>query len=173
MKSRYSPNDVHSHGMPSWRLSIGMASTRESICASASRSSGLVGARVSEQFPKITVVTPCCGEYVQSGSHVTCASKWQWLSMNPGATTRSVASIVRRAEPDSRPTSATFPSAMPTSAVNDGMPEPSATLPFLMSRSYIAPLLSALRSGPLPLAARLPRSERKGKRRAGGGRGRE
>jgi hypothetical protein len=32
------------------------------------------GASDSEQLPKMTVVAPCCGEKVQSGSHVTCAS---------------------------------------------------------------------------------------------------
>ena len=72
-----------------------MASTRESIMARASWSSGFTGASVREQLPKMTLVTPCCGENVQSGSHVTWASKWQWLSMNPGATTRSSASMVR------------------------------------------------------------------------------
>ena len=32
------------------------------------------GASESEQLPKITVVAPCCGEKVHSGSHVTWAS---------------------------------------------------------------------------------------------------
>jgi hypothetical protein len=34
----------------------------------------LTGASDSEQLPKMTVVAPCSGEKVQSGSQVTCAS---------------------------------------------------------------------------------------------------
>ena len=50
---------------------MGIASTRDSIMASASWSSGRAGASPSEQLPKITVVTPWFGEKVQSGSQVT------------------------------------------------------------------------------------------------------
>ena len=49
--------------------------------------------------------------------------------MNPGATTRPEASIVRLAEaPASLPTAAIFPPRTPTSAVNQGAPVPSTTL---------------------------------------------
>ena len=38
------------------------------------RAARLTGARLSEQLPKITLVAPCSGEKVQSGSQVTWAS---------------------------------------------------------------------------------------------------
>src|SRR5215469_4718302 len=57
--------------------------------------------------------------------------------MNPGATTRPAASIVRLpAAPLCFPTPTIFPPCTATSAWNDGSPEPSTTRPFLMSRSY-------------------------------------
>src|SRR5262252_1888649 len=57
--------------------------------------------------------------------------------MNPGATTRPSASIVRlAAAPAYLPTPTILPSWTATSAANAGSPEPSTTRPFLMSRSY-------------------------------------
>src|SRR5215469_3672395 len=57
--------------------------------------------------------------------------------MNPGATTRPCASIVRlAAAPLYLPTPTIFPFCTATSAWNAGSPEPSTTRPFLMSRSY-------------------------------------
>src|SRR5262252_2541269 len=57
--------------------------------------------------------------------------------MNPGATTRPCASIVRlAAAPLYLPTPTIFPLWIATSAWNAGSPEPSTTRPFLMSRSY-------------------------------------
>ena len=41
----------------------------------------------SEQLPLMTVVAPWKQEKVHSGSQSAWASKWQWLSMKPGATT--------------------------------------------------------------------------------------
>src|SRR5215469_13659124 len=56
--------------------------------------------------------------------------------MNPGATTRPSASIVRLADaPAYLPTPTIFPPCTATSARNAGSPEPSTTVPFLMSRS--------------------------------------
>src|SRR5438874_7658504 len=56
--------------------------------------------------------------------------------MKPGATARPAASIVLLAGPDNLPISTILPSLTPTSPRNDGMPEPSTTRPFLISRSY-------------------------------------
>src|SRR6266481_10103856 len=56
--------------------------------------------------------------------------------MNPGATTRPAASIVRVAGPLNLPISAILPSLTPTSPRNAGIPEPSTMRPFLISRSY-------------------------------------
>jgi hypothetical protein len=58
------------------------------------------------------------------------------LSINPGATAWPAASIVFVAGPDSLPISAILPSLTPTSPRKAGMPEPSTTRPFLISRSY-------------------------------------
>src|SRR4029079_15574590 len=108
------------------------------------------GASASEQLPKTTVVAPCCGEKEHNGSHVTCASKWQWLSTKPGETTCPSASSVRRAGPLSLPSSAILPFFTATSPWNAGMPEPSTTRPFLISRScaiVIPFLVSSLQPG--------------------------
>src|SRR6266446_6539070 len=57
--------------------------------------------------------------------------------MNPGATTRPSASIVRlAAAPAYLPTPTILPFCTATSAANAGSPEPSTTRPFLISRSY-------------------------------------
>src|ERR1700710_1942240 len=56
--------------------------------------------------------------------------------MNPGATTRPSALIVRRAEALDLPTPTIFPSCTATSAWNKGSPEPSAIRAFLINRSY-------------------------------------
>src|SRR5437773_2857206 len=56
--------------------------------------------------------------------------------MNPGATTRPDASIVRLArDPESRPTAAIFPPRTPTSARNQGAPVPSTTRALVNKRS--------------------------------------
>ena len=57
--------------------------------------SGLTGASDSEQLPITTVVTPCSSDGVASPSQHSCGSKWVWMSMKPGLTTRPVASITR------------------------------------------------------------------------------
>ena len=71
----------------------GMSSTDSIISARYSRSSGLQGANVTPQLPITTVVTPCQHDEVPIGSHASWASRWVWMSTNPGVTMRSVASI--------------------------------------------------------------------------------
>src|SRR5688572_1105517 len=57
--------------------------------------------------------------------------------MKPGATTRSLASMVLFALAETRPTSAMRPCAMATSARRAGAPVPSTICPSLMMRSYV------------------------------------
>src|SRR5262245_51455793 len=57
------------------------------------------------------------------------------MSMKPGATTRSVASIVRSARADTSPTATMRPSFTATSARSPGAPVPSTTVPPRMTRS--------------------------------------
>src|SRR5437762_4356941 len=66
--------------------------------------------------------------------------------MKPGATARPAASIVLLAGPDNLPISTILPSLTPTSPRNAGMPEPSTTRPFLISKSYAIGFLLALGS---------------------------
>src|SRR4051795_9518423 len=66
--------------------------------------------------------------------------------MNPGATARPAASIVLLAGPDNLPISTILPSLTPTSPRKAGMPEPSTTRPFLISKSYAIGFLLALGS---------------------------
>src|SRR2546428_3589889 len=56
--------------------------------------------------------------------------------MNPGATTRPSALMVRVAASLNFPTPTIFPWCTATSAWNEGPPDPSTTRPFVMSRSY-------------------------------------
>src|SRR5689334_20215919 len=61
------------------------------------------------------------------------------MSTNPGQTKRPPASITRAAgSAPSRPTAATRPSAIPTSAPNHGLPAPSITRPPRISTSSIS-----------------------------------
>ena len=63
-------------------------------------------------------------------------SDWPSMSMNPGATTWSAASMRRRAAARERsPTATTRSPARPTSARNQGAPVPSTTRPPAMTRS--------------------------------------
>src|SRR5881409_4488565 len=55
--------------------------------------------------------------------------------MKPGATIRSLASMVFFAPPETRPMSVILPPVMPTSARRAGAPVPSMRLPFLIRRS--------------------------------------
>src|SRR5712691_8600551 len=58
--------------------------------------------------------------------------------MNPGATTRPSALMVRVADALHLPTPTILPFCTATSAWKEGPPEPSTTRPPLMSRSYAA-----------------------------------
>src|SRR6266436_6578459 len=85
--------------------------------------------------------------------------------MNPGATTRPSASIVRVAGPDNLPISAILPSLTPTSPRKAGIPEPSTTRPFLINRSYAIGFLlegraAAVRPDPRHCSTRFPRDVR-------------
>src|SRR2546425_10737131 len=71
--------------------------------------------------------------------------------MNPGATARPSASMMRGADALNLPTPTIFPWCTATSAWNDGPPEPSTTRPFLMSRSYAIGLPPL---GPAPFVRR-------------------
>jgi hypothetical protein len=57
------------------------------------------------------------------------------MSMNPGATTRSEASIVSRAAPSSGPIAAILSPTIATSAGTPGEPVPSTTTPPRISTS--------------------------------------
>src|SRR4026208_1649271 len=52
-----------------------MASTLTRSCMRISRVSGLTGATPTPQLPMMTVVTPCHGEHVTSGSQGICAAE--------------------------------------------------------------------------------------------------
>src|SRR5215469_7791543 len=68
--------------------------------------------------------------------------------MNPGATTRPSASIVRAAGPLNLPISTILPSLIPTSPRNAGIPEPSTMRPLRINRSYAI-------AAPFPIIHRL------------------
>src|SRR5215510_1076614 len=71
--------------------------------------------------------------------------------MNPGATARPSALMMRVADSLNLPTPTILPFCTATSAVKEGPPEPSTTQPFLMSRSYAMtlPPLGPDTSGPV------------------------
>ena len=74
-------------------------------------------------------------------------SDWPSMSMKPGATTWSAASIRRRAVAFERsPTAAMRSPAMPTSARNQGAPVPSTTRPPAITRSSV-PVVATGSSG--------------------------
>src|SRR3981189_2704300 len=68
--------------------------------------------------------------------------------------------MVFEAGPDSLPISAILPSLTPTSPRKAGIPEPSTTRPFLISRSYAIGFLlqgRAAAAGPPPVGVAVPR----------------
>ena len=114
-----------------------MSSTDSIISASSSRSASLHGANVTPQLPSTTEVTPCQHDDEPIGSQASCASRWVWMSTNPGVTMQPSASIVRRPSPSTRPTATTRSPSMATSATCAGAPVPSTTEPLRMTRSCI------------------------------------
>jgi hypothetical protein len=86
------------------------------------------------QLPATTVVTPWYDDGLSSGSQNTCASKWVWMSMKPGATAHPDAST--STVPSSfGPISSINPRVMATSAIRPGSPVPSKTVPPRITRS--------------------------------------
>ncbi len=93
------------------------------------------GARVKPQLPITTLVMPCQHDEVPSGSQKICASMWVCPSTKPGVTTWPSASITSRARSRMRPMVTMRPCRTPTSARYRGKPDPSITIPFLITRS--------------------------------------
>src|SRR4051794_19689528 len=120
-------------------LAAGMSSTDSMSSARYSRSSGLHGANVTPQLPSTTDVTPCQHDDDATGSQPTWASRWVWTSTNPGLTTRPSASIDSRPSPSTSPTAAIRSPVTATSPRNDGLPVPSTTVPFRITRSNAMP----------------------------------
>src|SRR5215471_19230956 len=94
------------------------------------------GASVKPQLPMTTLVIPCQHDDVPSGSQKICASMWVWPSMKPDVTTWPSASITSRARSRIRPIVVMRPCRTPTSARYRSRPDPSITVPFLITRSY-------------------------------------
>ena len=89
--------------------------------------------------PVISVVMPWVILLAARLSTSTLYSDWPSMSMNPGATTRFVASMRRfAAAPDRFPTAAIRSPEIPTSARTHGAPVPSTTRPPAKIRSNVA-----------------------------------
>ena len=100
--SRYSGKLCQENGTASSKVVFFMSSITPNILTILSASSlPFMGARLSEQLPVTTVVMPCSIEGVACPSQHNCGSKCVWISMKPGETTKSLASIVSRASPSS------------------------------------------------------------------------
>src|SRR3954447_5267632 len=88
------------------------------------------------QLAWITVVMPCQDDGVKSGSQNTWASKWVWVSTNPGARTNPSRSTSSAPSPRGMvPMRSIKPSLTPTSARYPSRPDPSTTSPPLRTRS--------------------------------------
>src|SRR5262249_857276 len=134
--SRNSGYVVQRHLMPASIAAGGISSARWRLRTTRCLFSSAQGARVKPQLPITTLVMPCQHDEVPSGSQKTCASMWVWPSMKPGATTWPSASITSRARSRIRPIGVRRPCRTPTSARYRGRPDPSITVPFLITRSY-------------------------------------
>ena len=94
------------------------------------------GAAELPQLPLKTVVTPWRTTLSASGFTSSEKSLWLWTSIIPGDTTRPSASTTSSKSPGSRfPTRVILSPLMATSPVNQGLPVPSTTLPFLINTS--------------------------------------
>src|SRR5215470_10920473 len=122
--------------MPASIAARGMSSARWRLRTTRCLFSSAQGARVKPQLPITTLVMPCQHDDVPSGSQKICASMWVWPSMKPGVTTWPSASITSRARSRIRPIVVMRPCRTPTSARYRGRPDPSITVPFLITRSY-------------------------------------
>src|SRR3954447_23947075 len=115
----------------------GTSSTDSIISARYWRSSGRQGAKVTPQLPSTTDVMPCQHELVPIGSHDSWASRWVWMSTNPGVTSRPVASISRAPRSLTSPTIVMRSPSMATSARTGSAPDPSTTMPLRMTMSWL------------------------------------
>ena len=91
--SRYWGKVSKHQSMPARRVRPLMPSTSSRVSMTTSRSWAAAGAMPKPQLPITAVVTPCQDDGVRSGSQKTWASRWVWMSMKPGASTRPVRSI--------------------------------------------------------------------------------
>ena len=149
MKSRYSGKVSQHHGTAASKVGFLMSSITWNIEISFAVPSGFTGARESEQLPITTVVTPCSSDGVARPSQQSCGSKWVWMSMKPGLTTRPAASMVRSG---ASTTGATLPSRTNTSRRTGAAPVPSTTNPFRIASVLMAfpirlPVLQAYHRG--------------------------
>src|SRR5439155_249718 len=135
-QSRNSGNVVQRHSMPASMAAGGMSSARWRLRTTRCLFSSAHGARVKPQLPITTEVMPCQQDEVPSGSQKICASMWVWPSTKPGVTTWPSASTTSRARSRMRPIVTMRPCRTPTSARYRGRPDPSTTMPFLITRSY-------------------------------------
>ena len=117
-------------------VQVRRASRTASDRSSSSAARPLTGADEPPQFPHTTSVTPMCRALSNASFTKTLLSECEWMSMKPGATTRSRASIIRVARrPAASPTSVMRPAVIATSARTPGAPVPSMTTPPRMRRS--------------------------------------
>src|SRR5438128_3095143 len=122
--------------MPASMAAGGMSSARWRLRTTRCLFSSAQGASVKPQLPITTLVMPCQHEEVPSGSQKIWASMCVWPSIKPGVTTWPSASITSRARSRMRPIVTMRPWRTPTSARYRGRPDPSTTVPFLITRSY-------------------------------------
>src|SRR5499426_306120 len=134
--SSHSGKVVQLQRMPAAIAAPEMSSARSRLRTTMALSVSAHGASVKPQLPMTTLVIPCQHDDVPSGSQKICASMWVWPSMKPGATTCPSASMTSRARSRIRPIVVMRPCRTPTSARYPGSPEPSMTVPFLITRSY-------------------------------------
>ena len=124
--SAYSPNDDQVR----WTL------RRESSRSSSASARPLTGADDPPQLPHTTSVTPMCNALSSASLTNIASSECEWMSMNPGAMTRSFASMTRAPSfARSAPTAAMRPRSIATSARRPGAPVPSITVAPRIKRS--------------------------------------
>src|SRR5882724_4101831 len=135
-QSRNSGKVVQRHSMPASMAAGGMSSARWRLRTTRCLFSLAQGASVKPQLPITTEVMPCQHDEVPSGSQKICASMCVWPSTKPGVTTWPSASTTSRARSRIRPIVTMRPCRTPTSARYRGRPDPSMTVPFLITKSY-------------------------------------
>src|SRR5207244_505819 len=124
--SAYSPNDDQVR----WTM------RRESARSSSASAIPLTGADDPPQLPHTTSVTPMCNALSSASLTNIASSECEWMSMNPGAMTRSFASMTRAPSfARSAPTAAMRPRSIATSARRPGAPVPSITVAPRIKRS--------------------------------------